>query len=85
MCSAAYVFGPYLSVPSTQVVLLTAPPDVTICSIPRPDGLLVSPASIHLVDLLHVRTGQSPTKKGPLPRLNINTSFINTPLFPQSM
>ena len=38
MRGAAYVFAPYLSFPITQAALLTAPLDVTICSMPRPDG-----------------------------------------------
>ncbi len=81
MRGAAYVVAPFLSFPNTQAALLTAPRDVTICSMPRPDGWSISRASIHLIDSVHLRTRQSPTKKEPLRNINISTSFINTPLF----
>lgn len=61
----AYVVAHCLSFPNTQVALLTAPPEVTICPMPRPDGLSLPHISIQLVDSLHLRTRQSPTKKEP--------------------
>ena len=61
----AYVAARYLSFPNTQAALLTAPPRVTICPMPRPDGLSLSHISVQLVDSPHLRTRQSPTKKEP--------------------
>ena len=37
-----------------------------------------------LVDSLHLRARQSPTKKEPLSRIYISNSFMNTPLLPPS-
>ena len=61
----AYVVAHFLPFPNAQAALLTAPPNVTICPMPRPDGLSLSHISIPLVDSLHLRTRQSPAKKEP--------------------
>ena len=80
MRAAAYVVAPFLSFPNTITALLTAPPDFTICSMPRPDGLSILRPSIHLIDSLHLRTRQSPAKKAsriltPVPVLSIRHYF----------